>query len=379
MNFLYLIQILWATGLNMVNKLGPVVFADYFSSAIIAGSILSAYSASRFFAVPFGYFTDKIGKKRAMFLSFVAMGIIAFLITLYKNPLYYTGLFFAVGIISNFYYAGVESMTSILFKKKTKALFSLEVAYQTGAALGPFIGGYLIYTTTGYNLNNAMYAWVVFSLISAVLVHFYLPDIKNNKPKSKKESFTILFKRLKERSFYFGAMVFAGAGITGLIEGMLAVSLGIYLTNILNFEFINTGKIIGGAAIISALMLFLIKSKVEDIKKETLLIIMLLLMGASSILMLFVNNLYVLIFVAGFLILGRAGGLNVCKSFITKYFDEEIRGTGMALVASVQNLSKFISPLIAGFLIDTYSSVMPFYIMSGLSLLGIGLVLISRK
>ncbi len=139
------------------------------------------------------------------------------------------------------------------------------------------------------------------------------------------------------------------------------------------------GIIIGIGAAISTLTLFLVGGRMESLKREHSLILTTLLVGFSFLIMVFVSSLIGIAVLTGIFITGRAGGLNIARSFIADSLHADIRTTGMSLSDMVQYGARIIGPLFAGFAIDFIGIGFVFTSVFIISLFGAGLVLVYSR
>jgi len=107
--------------------------------------------------------------------------------------------------------------------------------------------------------------------------------------------------------------------------------------------------------------------------KKSLMITM-ALAGTASLFFIFTQNIYLLIILLGIFTIGRSGGINVTRAFISTNIAEEIRATGMSINDTFQYLARVIGPLIAGLLIDFTHIFSPFIMCFILALIAIVLL-----
>jgi len=134
-NIPYILQGIWSAGFNIVSRIFPSFFANVASASQIS-VIYAFYASAKFFAMPCGWISDSLGKGKTLFLIFFTLPIIAFLFTVSDSILFFTFMFFCIGMLGNFYFSSINSIVTMLHEKKTKALFKLESFYQLGAFIG---------------------------------------------------------------------------------------------------------------------------------------------------------------------------------------------------------------------------------------------------
>lgn len=345
------LQAVWSTGLNITIRIIPAYFSSL-SSATSIGSIFSLYSASKFFQIPCGWLTDRIGKAKTLLLTFLILPAIVIAFTFSKSVFYFAILFLFIGILGNFYYPAINALITIIFQKKTEALFKLEAMYQIGMGLGPIIGGFWV--GTKYGLNYAFYTWAGLSFLGLILSNFLFKELKRAQiDAQKKPSWRELFSQLGAKKTDFLLFLIFGSFLSGIFEVILTFVFPLY-ANFLKFPLSHIGYIIGLGSALSIFGFIFLGKLLERIKKYSGLILTIFLCGVSSLLFILFPSFWALIPIIAIFTLGRAGTLNVARAFISENLSEEIRATGMSISDFSQYLARTISPLFFGFLIDLF-------------------------
>lgn len=372
---IYLLQAVWSTGFNLVSRILPSFFANVASASQIS-LIYSNYALSHLLAIPCGWVSDKIGKVKTLFFVFFALPFLAISFVASKSVFFFTLMFFLVGILGNFYYSSINAITTIFFnRKKTESLFKLESMYQLGAVLGPIIGGFL---TLRYGIDKAFYTWAALSILGLIFSSFLLKKEPAETKKLEKPSLKQIFSQLGEKKFDFIIFLIIGSFLTGLFESMLTLSLPLYTTKI-GFDISKVGLILGIGSLFSILGLFLLGRKLEGINKTYSLLLTTFLVGISCFLLIFVHSLIGIILLLGIFTIGRAGGLNITRSFISENLGENIRATGMSVSDTTQYLARVVGPPFAGILIDKISIEASFILISAIATMGIILLIFYNR
>lgn len=366
-NILYFLNLIWSTGFNLIFRILPSFFYSVASATQIS-AISSAYSSTRFFAVPCGLAADRIGKVKVLVYSFLAICFVASAFLLSNSIIFFSVMFFLVGIIANFYYSSINALVTIFFKKKkTESLFKLEVFYQIGSTIGPILGGIL---TAHLGLNFAIYTWVGLSLIGAILSSSFS---KNHaaKPKedAKKATLKDFLHQLKQRKFAFLVFFVTGSFLTGFFQAIINLAMPLYGSGI-GFDIARVGEIIGIGSFLSVFGLFFLGKKLEKIDKSSAMILMMSLILFSTIGTILTHNLIFLGVFLGIFTTGRAGGLNIARAFLSENLEENIRATGMSLNDTFYYIAMTVGPIFAGILIDKINIETPFIFISAMAFLG---------
>jgi MFS family permease len=366
-----LLQVVWSTGFNLVSRILPSFFVTVASATQIS-LIYSIYAGTKFLAIPCGWVSDKIGKVKTLFLVFLALPLLVISFTISKSVFFFALMFFLIGILGNFYYSSINAVITIFFnRKKTESLFKLESMYQLGATLGPIMGGFL---TLRYGIDKAFYTWAGLSVLGLILSTFLFKKEPPETKKTEKPSLKQLFSQLGEKKFDFIILLIVGSFLTGLFESMVTLALPLYTTKI-GFDISKVGLIIGLGSLLSIFGLLFLGRKLEKIKKDYSLIFTTFLIGVSTFILIFVHHLLGIILLLGIFTMGRAGGLNITRSFISENLGENIRATGMSISDTVQYIARFVGPPLAGILIDKINIQASFISISAIAALGIILLI----
>jgi len=362
----YLLQFFWSTGFNITSKVFPAFFAGVASASQIS-IIYSLYAGAKFLALPCGWVSDALGKGKTLFYVFFALPLVALLFTISDSIFFFALMYFVIGILSNFYYSSISSIVTILHKEKTKALFKLESFYQIGAFIGPIIGGMLVLRSGG--MEMAFYVWAILGVIGLIFSYFLknknVVKVQDKKKPSVKKLFNDLGSKKWDFLFYLGV----GGFLTGFFESVISLAVPLYLIAV-NFDIATVGIIIGFGSIVSIVGLLGLGKVMDGMGHKKSLIITSLLIAISSIFFIYTKNIFVFILLMGLFTIGRAGGLNITKAFISTNVAEEIRATGMSISDTFQYVARVIGPLIAGLLIDFGSINAPFIMCFVLALIG---------
>ena len=197
--------------------------------------------------------------------------------------------------------------------------------------------------------------------------------------KTENPSLKQLLSQLGNKKFDFLVFLTTGGFLTGLFEGMIGLSLPLYLSK-LGFNISEVGIIIGLASLLSILGLLFLGKKPEDVKKDYALIFTTFLIGFSVFAIIFIQSMVGIILLIAVFTIGRAGGLNIARSFISENLSKNIRATGMAIVGNTQHIGRIAGPFFAGLLIDFVNIKVSFIFIFIVAAFGIiSLIIHQRK
>ena len=156
-----------------------VLFAKKFSSNfILIGIAFGIYGLSRaIFQIPFGYLSDKIGRKNVLFFGMLLFGALTFIIGFSSNIYELISLRFLQGVAaeSSVAFALVSDTVSESDRAKAMAFLGIPIglSFVVGIVAGPLLSYYF-----GYPF--LFYVSGVLGIISAVLILVWVEE-----PKSK--------------------------------------------------------------------------------------------------------------------------------------------------------------------------------------------------
>jgi len=104
--------------------------------------------------------------------------------------------------------------------------------------------------------------------------------------------------------------------------------------------------------------------------------LMLVLIALPFFLLPYVKDVIGIILIVGIASVGRAGGLNVARSFLSKRVDQNLSATGMAVTDTFHYLGRVIGPLYAGLIVDLFAFSLLFSSVALLAFVGIAIFII---
>lgn len=366
---LYLLQWLWSTGFNMVFRIFPAYLAGFAYSAFQISLVTASYSLAKAFALPCGYAADKLGKTRVVFMAFLIATAFPLILSFTTELNTMIILFFLTGITANFYYTSIGSIISF-YKKKTEGLFRLEAVYQLGFFVGPVVGGFF---AAQYSMILAFYTWALLSFIAFIFSSIFL-----RRAQFKDSRFGGgVMETLRKNKGSFVSNMLIGSFLTGFLFAVNNLAIPLYAVS-LGMNLFDVGIIMAFSALISAFGFYFLSSRLESLGLFKALILSMALTGIPYLFMGFAGEIVLITTLSGIFFIGRAGGLNIARSYISQNTGENQRATGISLVDTFHFLGAFIGPIFAGLVLDFFSFETVFLSISLLSSLGIAVVLVSR-
>ncbi len=334
-----------------------VLFAEKFTSnLILIGLAFGIYGLSRaIFQIPFGYFSDKIGRKNVLFFGMLLFGILTFIIGFSSNIYELISLRFLQGVAAESSVAFALVSDTVSEKDRTKALaflgMPIGLSFVVGIVLGPFLSFYFGYPFLFY-LSG------ILGMLSAFSILIWVEEPKSRKMLKEIEiSFKDVIKIVKNKTL-------ANLSIQGFLLSFFMTIFFFSMPLIVKNE-IGTGyyyKILIPMVIFS-LFAMMKASKKADMGYETkLLKLSYILMAASSLFIFsnFAGYMLPIIIVGGILFFtGFSITEPIMPSLVSATSDKSFIGTSMGIYNTFQFSGSFFGGSIAGLLFKYYYGLIP--------------------
>ncbi len=350
-------------GYNAVSKILPAFLATLGHSALQISLISSSYNIGKILSgITGGLLTDWFGKKNSLFLSLVALGIFSFLLAFNNTSEWFTGVFLFIGIFSSFFYLSFNSIVTIVNEKKGRSLSGMEVAYQAGFIIGPFIGGAVV---LNYGLNQLFFLWSALMLAAAISVlKINFSDSKNSVRNVIGEYLAVI----KLDSFNFVVLIILGAIFVGIVEGARDILVPLHAVD-LGFDIFKVGIIFTISSVITMIGIIPLGNFADKIGRKILFILSFLMIAVSFFLFLYTKDLWVIGILTGIISLGRTAGLTGVRAIASDISSPTTRATSLAIVESALSFGRIIGAVATGLLKDRIPTTSVFYIIVWTSLI----------
>ena len=334
-----------------------VLFAEKFTSSfILIGIAFGIYGLSRaIFQIPFGYISDKIGRKNVLFFGMLLFGTLTFIIGFSSNIYELISLRFLQGVAAESSVAFALVSDTVSEGDRTKAMAFLGIpiglSFVVGIVMGPLLSYYF-----GYPF--LFYVSGILGIISAALILVWVEE-----PKSK-EMLKEIEISFKDAVVVLKNKTLANLSVQGFLLSFFMTVFFFGLPLIVKHE-LGTGyyyKVLIPMVVFS-LFAMMKASKKADIGYEVhLLKLSFLLMAVSSIFMFSDTKGYALpvIIIGGILFFtGFSITEPIMPSLVSSSSDKSFVGTSMGVYNTLQFSGSFIGGSIAGLLYESYRSFIP--------------------
>ncbi|RZV39649.1 MAG: MFS transporter [Candidatus Acidulodesulfobacterium acidiphilum] len=334
-----------------------VLFAEKFTSSfILIGIAFGIYGLSRaIFQIPFGYISDKIGRKNVLFFGMLLFGIFTFIIG-FSDNIYELILFrFLQGVAAESSVAFALVSDTVSESDRTKAMAFLGIpiglSFVVGIVMGPLLSYYFGYPFLFYISG-------IFGIISALLIMVLVEE-----PKSK-EMLKEIEVSFKDAVAVFKNKTLANLSLQGFLLSFFMTVFFFGLPLIVKHE-LGTGyyyKVLIPMVVFSLFAMMKASKKADMGYEVHLLKLSFLLMAVSSIFMFSDAKGYALpvIIIGGILFFtGFSITEPIMPSLVSSSSDKSFVGTSMGVYNTLQFLGSFIGGSIAGLLYESYRSFIP--------------------
>ena len=334
-----------------------VLFAEKFTSSfILIGIAFGIYGLSRaIFQIPFGYISDKIGRKNVLFFGMLLFGIFTFIIGFSDNIYELILLRFLQGVAAESSVAFALVSDTVSESDRTKAMAFLGIpiglSFVVGIVAGPFLSYYF-----GYPF--LFYVSGILGIISAALILVWVEE-----PKSK-EMLKEIEVSFKDAVAVFKNKTLANLSIQGFLLSFFMTVFFFGLPLIVKHE-LGTGyyyKVLIPMVVFSLFAMMKASKKADMGYEVHLLKLSFLLMAVSSIFMFSDAKGYALpvIIIGGILFFtGFSITEPIMPSLVSSSSDKSFVGTSMGVYNTLQFSGSFIGGSIAGLLYESYRSFIP--------------------
>jgi MFS family permease len=360
-------------GITFIDRLGGALLFPFFALYITekfsvgmteVGILFAAFSASSFIGSMLGgALTDRFGRKGMVIFSLISTSVSSVLMGLVNSLEAFFVLALLVGIFTDTGGPAYNAMIADMLpeKKRAQGFGLVRVAFNLSVTIGPAIGGFI----AGYSFLFLFIADAVISLISAVLVFFFIPETKPETPadaqvESMTGTFRGYFRVLQDRIF----MLFIGACILmGLVYMNMSTTLGVYLRDSQGIPTSGYGFILSLNAAMVVLFQFPITRKIENYPPMLMMALGTALYAIGFGMYGFVSQYILFLFAMVIITIGEMLVAPVSQALTAQLAPEDMRGRYMAIFGFSWGIPFSVGPMLAGMIMDSGNSTMLWYLV----------------
>lgn len=332
-----------------------------------------------FLKLPSGALSDIYGRRLLLRIGVVAFGLPPFLYPFVSDLNVLTTLRFFHGLATAIFAPSALATVAELYRERRgAALGTYTACTQSGALLGPFIGGYLVYAA---GFSSAFVTAGIFGCIAVVI--FYSLRLTPPPPRLHERGFAPLLAEMwkgftavaKNRKVLITSSTDAAKMIA---NGALMAFLPLYGVA----AGLNPGEV-GLLFTVQAFTSFFSKpimGRVSDrVGRQPLIMIGLLICAATFVCIPHVSLFpFLLVLSAGFGF-GEAVVSSSSSALVADSSEFKTLGAGMGMQGTIMDIGHASGPLLAGVLIERMSYANAFAIIAGIQLLAAGVFWLTMR
>ena len=332
-----------------------------------------------FLKLPSGALSDIYGRRLLLRIGVVAFGLPPFLYPFVSDLNVLTTLRFVHGLATAIFAPSALATVAELYRERRgAALGTYTACTQSGALLGPFIGGYLVYAA---GFSSAFVTAGVFGCVAVAI--FYSLRLNAPPPRLHEKGLTPLLAEMwkgftimaKNRKVLITSSTDAAKMIA---NGALMAFLPLYGVA----AGLNPGEV-GLLFTVQAFTSFFSKpimGRVSDrLGRQPLIMIGLLICAATFVCIPHVSLFaFLLVLSAGFGF-GEAVVSSSSSALVADSSEFKTLGAGMGMQGTIMDIGHASGPLLAGVLIERMSYANAFAIIAGIQLLAAGVFWLTMR
>jgi len=321
-----------------------------------------------FLKLPSGALSDIYGRRLLLRIGVVAFGLPPFLYPFITDLNALTALRFVHGLATAIFApSALASVAELYRERRGAALGTYTACTQSGALLGPFIGGYLIYTA---GFSTAFVTAGIFGCVAVAL--FYSLRLNVATPRVKGKGFGVVLSEM-----WKGFVVVARNKkvlITSMTDGAKMIANGALMAFLPLYGVsagLNPGEI-GLLFTVQALTSFLSKpvmGRVSDrVGRQPLIMLGLVICAGTFVCIPHASMFAVLLLLSAGFGFGEAVVSSSSSALVADSSEFKTLGAGMGMQGTIMDIGHAGGPLLAGILIANMSYAGAFAVIGGLQL-----------
>ncbi|MEX5218661.1 MAG: MFS transporter [Nitrospira sp.] len=359
---------------NMVRMPVLALFAESLgASPERIGLIVSVSTLTGvFLKLPSGALSDIYGRRLLLHVGVVAFGLPPFVYPFVSDLNVLTGLRFVHGLATAIFAPSALATVAELYKERRgAALGTYTACTQSGALLGPFIGGWLVYTS---GFSSAFVTAGLFGCLGLIL--FFTLRLKppplDVKEKSLSAVLADMWKGFAAVARNRKVLITSSTDAAKMIaNGALMAFLPLYGVSV----GLNPGEI-GLLFSIQAITSFLSKpvmGRVSDrMGRQPLILLGLMICAGTFVLIAQVASFPLLLLLASGFGFGEAVVSSSSSALVADSSEFKRLGAGMGMQGTIMDIGHASGPLLAGVLIAHLSYQAAFGIIAGIQVVAAG-------
>ena len=382
-------------GFGIVLPSLPFIIRDLAGNEFVYGVIAAVYSLTQFIFAPiWGYFSDKIGRRRIIvfgifgtFLSFTLLAFGSQSLAIIFISRVTSGAFTAASLSTARAY--IADTTTV--ENRTKFFGMLGAAFGLGFIAGPVIGGVVFYLSNEYGFIIAALLAAGLSLINFIGALLYLPETEVFKEKVPKEapeagvsldgvvpssSFkNLFFNQPKEKLFFIWGIILIFSTVN-LAFSSFEVIFAYYAEETAGLREQEIGLFFGFVGITLVLtQIFIVPTLNKYFNDYIAITIGLTTLIVGILLLTIAGNVFTLAIYMMPIAVGLGSANPSISSALSKKADVSEQGLIAGVNQGLGSLMRVVGPLLGTFLF-TINIRLPFYSMAIITSVGVLIAII---
>ncbi len=359
-------------GVNLISPVLPEIIKYFNISELKAGLIISMFTFPTIILSPvIGGFADSFGRKKILVYGLLAYGISGLIPIFFNNSF---NLLLVARTVQGISCAAVMPLTVTLLgdlhegNKEVTAQGIRAFFNGMGGFLFPVLGGFLAI----FSWNFPFFCYSI-TIPFSFLILSKMPGLEGNinSLENRKFNFKIFIKKFKTIRSFFIFMVLISCMVRFFLYVSLIVYLPILLVNKFSVSLTLAGFVLGIMHFIKMIISLQVGNITGYLGKINALILGFCAYGLAAFLLPFIPGIKLIIIIM--VIFGIGDGIisPLQKSLLTQNVASRNRAALISVNASLQNIGKSISPVIAGIIIASYGINWVFWVMTLVTLMPI--------
>jgi len=379
-------------GFGLVMPLLPMYARNFGATGIQLGFLTASFALTRAVStLPGGWLSDRMGRKKPIAVGLLMYSIVMALYGFSQDVNQLILLRSLQGVASGIVWPVISTMVVdiALPQDRAKALGLYETMHFLGMIVGPGLGGILAGV---FNISVPFFVCGGLALMTTVLVIFTVRETVTAKTRistpqaefdfpakpASNKSPHIDFQGIRQLTPY--PRVFCGICAARFIiafsNSLIQPVLSVYANEMLGISEAGVGILFSVMAVVTLFTTLPLGTAADSIGRKPILILGKVFDAASALLMIFSGSFWPLFFVMMIRGLGRGATNPTVTAMFSSVVPASMRGRGMGIFNSFQNVGLVVGSSIGGFLFEFYSPETPFVACGTISLIGAALVLL---